>query len=199
MPERKEARNPFTDDMRCWCAPVARLRAFSCEVYHPPFPDEGEPSPANAHARLARPFAPIEERAPEGLFPWGRQAAQRVALKRRRPPARHGACPLCALASEPSGCRSRLGSPDHAQADDPPRANGCASRVMPPANPPPGAGPLAARTTTTSPSRQGEGRRGRSYCSPRFPRRACSRSSETNRALKFPTPKPREPWRSMTS
>ncbi len=33
----------------------------------------------------------------------------------------------------------------------------------------------------------------------RFPRRACSRSIASKSALKFPIPKPREPWRSMTS
>ena len=33
----------------------------------------------------------------------------------------------------------------------------------------------------------------------RFPRSACSRSIASKSALKFPIPKPREPWRSMTS
>ena len=33
----------------------------------------------------------------------------------------------------------------------------------------------------------------------RLPRRACSRSIASKSALKFPIPKPREPWRSMTS
>src|SRR5438067_1467726 len=33
----------------------------------------------------------------------------------------------------------------------------------------------------------------------RFPRRACSRSIASNSDLKFPSPKPREPWRSITS
>ena len=33
----------------------------------------------------------------------------------------------------------------------------------------------------------------------RFPRFACSRSIASNSALKLPTPKPREPWRSMIS
>ena len=33
----------------------------------------------------------------------------------------------------------------------------------------------------------------------RFPRRACSSSIASNSALKLPTPKPREPWRSMIS
>ena len=46
-------------------------------------------------------------------------------------------------------------------------------------------------------------RLGRSLALPsrryRFPRLACSRSNDTNSALKFPIPKPREPWRSITS
>ncbi len=33
----------------------------------------------------------------------------------------------------------------------------------------------------------------------RFPRRACSSSIASNSALKLPTPKPRDPWRSMIS
>ena len=33
----------------------------------------------------------------------------------------------------------------------------------------------------------------------RFPLRSCSRSIASNRALKLPSPKPREPWRSMIS
>jgi hypothetical protein len=33
----------------------------------------------------------------------------------------------------------------------------------------------------------------------RFPRRSCSRSMASNSALKLPSPKPRAPWRSMTS
>ena len=33
----------------------------------------------------------------------------------------------------------------------------------------------------------------------RFPRFSCSRSIASNSALKLPTPKPREPWRSMIS
>ncbi len=33
----------------------------------------------------------------------------------------------------------------------------------------------------------------------RFPRLSCSRSIASKSALKLPTPKPREPWRSMIS
>jgi hypothetical protein len=40
------------------------------------------------------------------------------------------------------------------------------------------------------------GDRGHDY---RFPRFACSRSIASKSALKLPTPKPREPWRSMIS
>ena len=43
------------------------------------------------------------------------------------------------------------------------------------------------------------GARRSSTRSQRFPRSACSRSIASNSALKFPIPKPREPWRSMTS
>ena len=39
----------------------------------------------------------------------------------------------------------------------------------------------------------------RRTCCYRFPRSACSRSIASKSALKFPIPKPREPWRSMTS
>ena len=44
-----------------------------------------------------------------------------------------------------------------------------------------------------------EARSGVARLAQRFPRRACSSSIASNSALKLPTPKPREPWRSMIS